>query len=302
VNLPQQVRREIEERFGAICAVQTVGGGCINPAARVELRDRPVFLKFNPHAPAGFFVVEARGLERLRAAAAELRVPHVLGVEEGTADTPGWLLLEWLEPTRKDADFDARLGRGLAGLHRGQNAAAGWGWDEEGFIGPLPQQNGMMSDWPIFWRERRLEPQLQRARGAGRVPGREQEWGELFARLPELLACAEADGPSLLHGDLWSGNVLAAQGSAGAGAEPALVDPSVYRGHREVDLAMSELFGGFGPGFYTAYAEAWPLEPGYREQRRAVYQLYYLLVHVNLFGDAYIQQTAGVLRDVLSAS
>ncbi|HEX8673749.1 MAG TPA: fructosamine kinase family protein, partial [Longimicrobium sp.] len=111
--------------------------------------------------------------------------------------------------------------------------------------------------------------------------------------LPRLLAAGEEDGPTLLHGDLWSGNVVAT--SRG----PSLVDPATYRGHREVDLAMTELFGGFGAEFYTAYEEAWPLRPGYQEERRAVYQLFYLLVHVNLFGGGYVARTAEALRRVV---
>jgi fructosamine-3-kinase len=130
------------------------------------------------------------------------------------------------------------------------------------------------------------------ARTAGREPGARREWERLFDRLPELLAPGEEDGPSLLHGDLWSGNVLSAAG------EPALIDPAVYRGHREADLAMAELFGGFDACFHAAYREARPLLPGYAETRRAVYQLYYLLVHVNLFGGGYVAQTAAMLRRI----
>lgn len=136
-------------------------------------------------------------------------------------------------------------------------------------------------------------PQLALARRAGRLPATEAEWARLLDHLPKLLAAAEDDGPSLLHGDLWSGNAMATADG------PALIDPAVYRGHREADLAMTELFGGFDARFHVAYREAWPLLPGYAEERRAVYQLYYLLVHVNLFGGGYVAQTAGVLRRAL---
>jgi fructosamine-3-kinase len=163
---------------------------------------------------------------------------------------------------------------------------------EDNFIGALPQRNEASGSWAEFWRARRLQPQLAMARDAGRLPGREVDWERLWDRLPEVLAPAEQDGPSLLHGDLWGGNVLA------AAAGPALIDPAVYRGHREADLAMTELFGGFGDGFYAAYREAWPLLPGYAT-RRAVYQLWYLLVHVNLFGGDYVRQTSGVLQEAL---
>jgi fructosamine-3-kinase len=151
-----------------------------------------------------------------------------------------------------------------------------------------------MQSWAEFWRMRRLEPQLELARAAGRLPGRQADWDRLMERLPALLDNAEMDGPSLLHGDLWGGNVMA------AAAGPVLIDPACYRGHREADLAMTELFGGFGPEFYAAYGEQWPLLAGY-PRRRPVYQLWYLLVHVNLFGGGYVSQTAGVLREALGA-
>ncbi|HEV2149755.1 MAG TPA: fructosamine kinase family protein [Longimicrobiaceae bacterium] len=296
MTLPAAVRRRVEARFGAVRDARPVGGGCVNPALRLELPDGPAFLKYNADAPAGLFPAEARALRALRAAAGEeLRVPEVLAAwdpaEEGAPGEPGWLLLEWIEPGAPGPGYDERLGRGLAALHR--LADGRWGWEEDNFIGPLPQPNASTSTWAEFWRERRLEPQLRRARDAGYADDA-REWARLLDRLPDLLGPAEEDGPALLHGDLWGGNVLPA-----ATGEPALVDPAAYRGHREVDLAMSELFGGFAPRFRAAYAEARPLLPGYREGRRAAYQLFYLLVHVNLFGGAYVAQTRSALREAL---
>ena len=241
------------------------------------------------------FAAEARGLDALRAAAEdELVVPRVLAWAEAEDGAPAWLALEWLEPGRRAPDFDERLGHGLALLHGvSLDDDDHWGFAEDSWIGSLPQANGLMEDWAEFWRMRRIEPQLRMARDAGRLPGREAEWNRLFDLLPELLEPAAGDAPSLLHGDLWSGNVLAtARG-------PALIDPAVYHGHREADLAMTELFGGFGAGFYAAYEEGWPLQPGYA-RRRAVYQLWYLLVHVNLFGGGYVAQTARVLGEALA--
>ncbi len=203
----------------------------------------------------------------------------------------GWRWSGWSPPAARRTSRE-RLGRGLAALHRA-GRADGWGWMEDNFIGPLPQANAPAASWAEFWRTRRLEPQLELARRGGRMPGKAAEWDRLMDRLPELLAPAEADGPSLLHGDLWGGNVLAAPGG------PAIIDPAVYRGHREADLAMTELFGGFGDGFRAAYREAWPLQPGY-PARRAVYQLWYLLIHVNLFGGGYGARTAAVLREALA--
>lgn len=262
-----------------------VGGGSINHAARVELAAGPVFVKYSDRAPPGSFAAEAEGLRALAEAGSGLVVPRVFAV----ADT--FLAMEWLEPAGETAASAERLGRGVALLHRA--SAATWGWEADNFIATLPQPNAPAASWAEFWRARRLQPRLELARAAGRAPGSEGEWERLWDRLPALLAPADRDGPSLLHGDLWSGNALSTT------AGPALVDPAVYHGHREVDLAMTELFGGFGARFHDAYAEAWPLLPGYGEERRAVYQLFPLLVHVNLFGGGYVARTAEVLRSVV---
>ena len=290
--IPDAVRRAVEARLGPVRGAAPVSGGCINHGMRVELADGPVFIKYNPDAPPGLFAAEARGLKALAASAEGLTVPRPLAWAEAEDGAPAWLAMEWIEPARRGSDFGARLGRGLAAMHRA-GSADGWGWGGDNFIGPLPQANGRTGGWAEFWGTRRLMPQLELARRAGRTPGRAAEWDRLMDRLPELLAPAEADGPSLLHGDLWGGNVLA------AAEGPALIDPAVYRGHREADLAMTELFGGFGADFLAAYEEAWPLRPGY-PLRRAVYQLWYLLIHVNLFGGGYGAQTEGVLRQALA--
>lgn len=292
--IPPSVRRAIEHEIGPVRDARPVGGGCINEALRVETARGACFVKHNAAAPPEMFVAEADGLRALRSASpGEIRVPEVLALGgRGTGNDPAWLALEWLEPGPRRHDFGERLGRGLAALHRARSGV-GWGWARPNFIGSLPQENGGAATWAEFWRRRRMEPQLRRARETGRTPGKEAEWERLFARLPDLLSPAEEDGPSLLHGDLWSGNVAPAAGG------PALIDPAVYRGHREADLAMAELFGGFDAAFHAAYREAWPLRPGYDEARRAVYQLYYLLVHVNLFGGGYVAQAAGVLRKLV---
>jgi fructosamine-3-kinase len=257
----------------------------------VETADGPVFLKYNPQSPAGMFAAEAHGLDQLREQAAELVVPRVITHAEADGDAPAWVAMEWLEPAPRSPEFLERLGRGLAQMHRAA-VDPSWGWDRDNFIGSLAQQNAPADTWPEFWRDRRLGPQLNLARSSGRLPGHEADWERLFDRLPAILTPADEDGPSLLHGDLWSGNVLSTTPGA------ALIDPATYRGHREVDLAMADLFGGFGDRFHATYHEVWPLQPGY-EARRLVYQLYYLLVHVNLFSGGYVGQTAAVLRDVV---
>ena len=286
--IPAALRDAVRPRLGPIHGTSPVSGGCISHGVRAETAGGAVFLKHLADAPPGFFAAEARGLEALRAAAGDaLAVPAVLAHAEPDGDAPAWIALEWLEPAPAAPDQGRRLGEGLARVHR-TGADAGWGWSADNFIGPLPQHNAPAADWPEFWRERRLRPALQRARAAGGDAGADREWARLLDRLPALLAPAADDRPSLLHGDLWSGNVLAtARG-------PALIDPAVYRGHREVDLAMAELFGGFDAEFHAAYREAWPLAPGW-PARRAAYQLWYLLVHLELFGAAYAPRVAAAL-------
>jgi len=299
MTLPDAVRRRVEARVGPVRGARPVGGGSTGAALRLELADGPAFLKYGDSPPAGMFPAEARALDALRHAADHgLRIPEVRDVfdptEEGAPGEPGWILTEWIEPGPRGPGFGERLGRGLALLHHGTEGRIGW--SEDNFIATLPQSNAEPADWAEFWRDRRLEPRLRRARDAGHAPGDPRDWERLFAGLPDLFAPADVVVPSMLHGDLWSGNVLAS-----AAGEPCLVDPATYLGHREVDLAMADLFGGFPDRFHAAYGEVWPLLPGYREGRRAAYQLYYLLVHVNLFGGGYVPQTRATLREALAA-
>ncbi|MFW6049609.1 MAG: fructosamine kinase family protein [Myxococcota bacterium] len=262
-----------------VTRVDPLAGGDINDAFRVRLGDgRQVFVKTNDRAPRAMFPAEAAGLAWLAEAGA-LRVPEVLAVSAEDGADPAFLALEYLSPGRRQPGFDEALGHGLAALHR--FGAPGFGLDRPNFIGRLPQDNTPETDWPTFYRERRLLPQLRMAQRRGLVTDRMQSgFDRLFARLEHLVGPPEP--PARLHGDLWGGNL-----HAGDRGEPALVDPAVYGGHREMDLAMMRLFGGFGPRVFDAYAEAHPLAPGH-EDRVPLYQLYPLMVHVNLFGGGYV--------------
>ena len=273
-----------------IRSARPVGGGCISPCARIEVGGQAYFLKWGSAAtPPDFFLEEARSLAALEASGA-IRVPAVRGA------AGGWLLLEWLEPGTPAGDAWAGLGRSLATLHRPTDEP--FGWPASNYIGTLPQSNEQCERWGAFWRERRLAPQLERAYASGFFAGPERRRFErLLVRLDALLAEGDADGASLLHGDLWSGNIHFTTGGMAA-----LIDPSSYHGHREVDLAMAELFGGFETPFFAAYAEAFPLQPGYFELRRPIYQLYYQLVHVNLFGRGYVAGTLGSLEAAEAAA
>jgi fructosamine-3-kinase len=248
------------------------------------------FLKWATGAVSDVFAAEADGLNAL-SEATDLTVPEVIG-HSAAGENPAWLLLEYVSRGSPCSDYAERLGGALAALHEALEGP--YGWHRSNYIGSLPQTNRPKDDWPAFWWTERLEPQLALARDHGRLPGMDQEWSTLESKLPALLEGAITEGPSLLHGDLWSGNVY-----PGPDGEPVLVDPAVYRGHREVDLAMTELFGGFSRAFYTAYENRRPLTEGYGDGRRNVYQLYPLLVHVNLFGGAYVNSTEGALRRAL---
>ena len=282
------MRRAIEEAVAAalgaaVVRAQPIGGGSINDAFACELGDgRRVFVKSNRAPDPRMFPCEARGLAWLAEADA-LRVPRVLAV---SAD---FLALEHLEPGRA-ADYEARLGRGLAALHR--HGAPRFGHDEDNFLATLEQDNTPSDDWPSFYAERRLAPLVRRAIDDGHAPvAWAADLDRLAARMPELAGPPEP--PARLHGDLWSGNLHA--DPAGA---PVLIDPAIYGGHREIDLAMLRLFGGPGARFAAAYDEVYPRAPGH-EERVLLYQLYPLLAHVCLFGGGYVGQAQSAMRRYL---
>ena len=277
------VRSAIGECFGSrVQRADRVGGGDISEAFRVELSDgRRVFVKTHPRAPAEMFPAEAHGLAWLREAKA-LAVPEVLAVSG--AGAAQFLVLEWLEPGRPRAGFDDELGRGLAALHR--HGAPGFGLERDNFIGRLPQSNTPAESWAAFFAGERLLPMTERAsRWLGAETSSAIE--RVCARLETLMP---VEPPARLHGDLWGGNLhVTAEGA------PCLIDPAAYGGHREMDLGMMRLFGGFGERVFAAYHEAFPLAPGHRE-RVDLCQLYPLLVHVNLFGEGYV----GAVRRALA--
>jgi fructosamine-3-kinase len=277
--MDSRVRQAIEVELDArIVKASRLSGGDINDAFRLELADgRAVFAKTNARAAASMFPSEARGL-RFLAEPQVIRVPRVLAVSDAQRHDVGFLVLEYVESARPKANFDEDLGRKLAALHRA--GAANFGLDHDNFIGRLPQSNTACASWAEFYRTRRLEPQLRLAESSGHATQRMQRGFEkLFARLTELVGPNEP--PARLHGDLWGGNL-----HVDDHGHPCLIDPAVYGGHREMDLAMMKLFGGFGERVFSAYGEAFPLAPGHPE-RVALYQLYPLMVHVNLFGGGY---------------
>ncbi len=270
-------------------ATTPIGGGCINEAFRITGQDgRQFFIKLNSTDKAAMFAVEAAGLAEI-AATKTIRVPQA--ITHGVAGKQSYLVLEFLElGSRGSAKL---LGERLATLHLCSNEQ--FGFAQNNFIGATPQPNRQKDNWVDFWREQRLGFQLRLAAENG-YGGQLQRLGEkLLDALPAFFE-SYTPQPSLLHGDLWSGNhAYLSDGT------PVIFDPATYYGDRECDLAMTELFGGYSADFYAAYRAAYPLDAGYA-MRRELYNLYHILNHANLFGGGYTRQaeqmTQRLLRDV----
>jgi protein-ribulosamine 3-kinase len=251
-----------------------VTGGCIHECYRVQIGGRPLFLKCNAAVFDDAFAAEADGLTGLRGAGYRAPEPG----SHGIAARRAYLLMEFLD-LKGGVDFPA-LGRMLAQAHR--KAGPRFGWHRDNYIGTTPQSNAWSEDWSRFWFEQRMQPQLALA----------EKKGFSLPDVPSDLLNGHKPQASLLHGDLWSGNVSFTPHG------PVVFDPAVYYGDREADLAMTELFGGFPPEFYSAYEEVYPLSEGY-ETRKHLYNLYHLLNHLNLFGRSYlgqVEETLGLLR------
>jgi fructosamine-3-kinase len=268
-----ELQTSIESALGsAIRDMRPVSGGNIHAAYRLTLTDgRRVFVKTKTGSNADIFPTEARGIALL--GQGPLRVPKVI------VSDASFLALEWIDSSAPARDADEKLGRGLAQLHR--IGTSFFGLDHDNFLASIPQDNTRCRDWPSFYGERRLVPLLRRVRARGlATPHIERRMERVLADLTRLSGPEEP--PALLHGDLWSGNLLHDERGL-----PVLIDPAVYGGHREVDLAMMRLFGGFSPTVFEAYADEWPLCAGH-EERVALYQLVPLLAHVVLFGGSYV--------------
>ncbi len=271
----------------ALRAATPVGGGSINEAYRLEGTDSSrYFLKLNDVQHNNMFIFEAEGLNAI-AATNTLRAPR--NIAHGIADRQSYLVLEYLELS---SHGDAKLlGEQLAELHR--CTATQFGFAHDNFIGTTLQPNEWKDNWIDFWREHRLGFQLRLAAQNG-YGGQLQRLGEkLLNALPAFFE-SYSPQPSLLHGDLWSGNyAFLADGT------PVIFDPATYYGDRECDLAMTELFGGYPTDFYAAYRAAYPLDAGYAI-RKDLYNLYHVLNHANLFGGGYAGQAEGMMQRLLA--
>lgn len=263
-----------------------VGGGSISAAWAMHGDGESCFVKTNGASFAANFAAEADGLAALGRAA----VPRSLTfTARGVVGATAFLALEHLDLRPLDAASGHLLGGQLAQLHR--HAGEAFGWPSDNFIGASPQRNTSHPSWPHFFAEQRLRPQLELAARNG-MDGTLRKTAESVAANIGGLFVDYQPRPSLLHGDLWSGNAAALPDGT-----PVIFDPACYHGDREADIAMAELFGGFPGSFYAAYRAAWPLDDGY-ETRKTLYNLYHVLNHFNLFGAGYLGQARRMIEQL----
>ncbi len=297
----------ISETTGEIFSIdnrRSVSGGCINQGYCISSSARSYFTKLNQASQVAMFEAEAVGLQQMRETQT-IRVPQPICW--GTEGNSAYIVMEWLELGGRGGDrVWEEMGRKLAEMHKytppnspllrgGEERNSGllrrvFGWDINNTIGSSVQINNWTANWPEFWAEHRIGYQLKLAKHRG---GHFPQGESLLKVIPELLAGYEPQ-PSLVHGDLWGGNA----GVTPAG-EPVIFDPAAYFGDREVDIAMTELFGGFPVQFYRGYNQVLPLDSGY-EQRKTVYNLYHILNHFNLFGGSYEFQANQMINRILA--
>ena len=289
MSLLEAIAENIADSTGVVAGSEHLGhvsGGDINQAMRLRHGDATYFVKLNSARQLDMFEAEAAGLQELQQADA-LKIPQP--VCWGSNHESAWLVMENLSLGGRGDPV--ALGEGLAAMHRITQSQ--YGWFRDNTIGSTPQSNTPNDDWIEFWREQRLRFQLNLAERHGAGSALLSRGEQLLERFPALFDSYHPV-PSLLHGDLWSGNYAYTEEG-----RPAIFDPAVYFGDREADLAMTELFGSFGGDFYAAYEDAWPTDPGYKT-RRTFYNLYHILNHFNLFGGGYASQAQGMLDSLLS--
>lgn len=287
VDIAEQITRVKGDAF-VVKTVTQIAGGCINETYCIEDGGQRYFVKLNTVDSLHMFEAEAAGLGEI-CKTKTLRVPEPICWSRN--DQQAWLVLEYIEMNRSHQKNDAELGSGLAAMHRVY--ARQFGWVRHNTIGMTPQINNASTDWVRFWRYDRLGYQLDLAKSNGYL-GTLQNLGEQLMEHLSRFFGDNQPAPSLLHGDLWGGNY----GFDDTG-QPVLFDPAVYYGDREVDLAMTELFGGFSSKFYSAYQHDYPLESGYNT-RRILYNLYHVLNHLNLFGGSYLSQAERMMDQLLA--
>ena len=276
---------ELEGQPVSSLKLTAIGGGSINHTYRLLVNQKfAFFVKTNKAAEfPGLFEKERQGLEFL-ASQEVIAVPTVL--YSGTYEDDQLLVLEWIEQGLKTDSFWKRFGEQLAKLHLRTHTHFGFAHDN--YMGALPQENNPTESWVEFFIQHRLVPQIEMAMANLLLSKKEADAFErLYKKLDTIF---NIEKPSLLHGDLWSGNFMCNENSA-----PVLIDPAVYFGHRSVDLAMTTLFGGFDNAFYSSYHHHFPLPPNYQEQWD-ICNLFPLLIHLNLFGQSYLHDIKMTLQ------
>jgi len=272
----------------SIVSEQAVSGGCINEATVFHSSTgESYFVKSNQNLDANVFAAEASGLNAM-SATNSLRIPTVIchgALESGGA----FLVLEKIDQGTRPNGFFETFGRQLAEMHR-QGRSEQFGFDSNNWLGSSIQLNPAMDDWNQFWIEARLIPQLKMARDNKVSNQKLQQLGERLINRIDKIFGSSPEPPSLIHGDLWSGNYFPDENG-----QPAIFDPACYYAHREAEFGMTKLFGGFPTAFYHAYEEAWPLTEGW-ESRGELYTLYHLLNHLNLFGGSYLGSCLEILE------
>ncbi len=291
LDVIKTVEQKLSETLGRIVNVKsssTLGGGCINHASRLETSEGRFFLKWNAYCPEDMFAREAEAMQDLRKAAqGQIRVPEVLCFKN-TDNTPGFILLEYMEEGRCGND-DEKLGQGLAAVHRFQGQY--FGYTNNNYCGDTPQHNSPARNWPEFFRDNRLKFLLDLIeKKQGLDTSEKNVYSKLMDRISELIPSDSV--PVLIHGDLWSGNYLYTKQG------PALIDPAAYYADREMEFAIVTMFGGFSSRFFEAYQEALPLKSNWRERNR-LYQLYHILNHYYLFGGSYGPQAFQTAKSYL---
>lgn len=265
-----------------------VSGGSINQTYQVNVRQESLFVKLNQAQYISMFEAESAGLQALSEAAV-IRVPKVYAC--ASDDTQSWLVMEYIRLAPHNNSSEKKFAQQLAAMHRCMGKS--FGWFRDNTIGSMPQINTINIDWINFYRDYRLGYQLKLAYQHGFSASLQEKGERLMADLHIFFESYKAC-PSLLHGDLWSGNH-----AANSDGKPVIFDPAVYYGDRETDIAMTELFGGLSRDFYATYHEAYPLDVGY-QVRKTLYNLYHILNHANLFGGAYVAQAEAMIDQLLA--
>lgn len=262
-----------------------VSGGCINQGYAVSGNGLIYFVKINQANQEAMFAAESLGLKQIHATKT-IRVPEPICW--GIADKSSYLVLEWLEFGGGDSQSWEKMGQNLAHLHQ-VSLSDRFGWHCNNTIGSTPQINTISNNWADFFAHQRIGYQLRLAKERG---GNFPDEDQVIPAISEILSQHQPH-PSLVHGDLWSGNAAIT-----VDGEPVILDPATYWGDREVDLAMTELFGGFPAAFYRGYNDVFPLDAGY-QKRKTLYNLYHILNHFNLFGGGYASQANRMLQEIL---